>query len=130
MSRCVLLRGADAERSADPLRVPCCAQSLTKQDAAAARTIERRARKLARLTDALTHWRAKLLSNTRSWEERNRLLRAEKDSVIKHYGVRQPAHPSVPFLWALQVAVSQHSSVSFQMANPRVRPLRRSSATA
>lgn len=61
-------------------------QQLTKQDAAAARTIERRARKLARLTDALTHWRAKLLSNTRSWEERNRLLRAEKDSVIKHYG--------------------------------------------
>ena len=60
-------------------------QVLTKQDATAARTIERRTRKLARLTEALTHWRAKLLSNTRSGEERNRMLRAEKDAVIKHY---------------------------------------------
>ena len=64
---------------------PPGAQVLTKQDLAAARMIDRRTRKLARLTEALTHWRAKLLSNTRSWEERNRMLRAEKDAVIKHY---------------------------------------------
>ena len=60
-------------------------RKLTKNDAASARIIERWMRKLIRLQDSLAHWRTKISTNTREWEERNRLLRAEKDVMSRHY---------------------------------------------
>ncbi|GMH33964.1 hypothetical protein BSKO_01798 [Bryopsis sp. KO-2023] len=60
-------------------------KKLTKNDAAAARVIERRMRKLIRLQDALGHWRNKIASSTNEWEERNRALRNEKDIMTRHY---------------------------------------------
>ncbi|KAK9816665.1 hypothetical protein WJX72_003464 [[Myrmecia] bisecta] len=60
-------------------------KALTKSDASAARIIEKRMRKLLHLQEALTHWRTKIASNSRDWEERNRALRAEKDSMARHY---------------------------------------------
>mmetsp|Transcript_15982 Transcript_15982/g.34701 ORF Transcript_15982/g.34701 Transcript_15982/m.34701 type:complete len:512 (-) Transcript_15982:175-1710(-) len=60
-------------------------RKLTKNDAASARIIERRMRKLIRLQDSLAHWRTKISTNSREWEERNRLLRVEKDIMSRHY---------------------------------------------
>lgn len=60
-------------------------RKLTKNDAASARIIERRMRKLIRLQDSLAHWRTKISTNSREWEERNRLLRVEKDVMSRHY---------------------------------------------
>lgn len=60
-------------------------RQLTKNDAASARIIEKRMRKLIRLQDSLAHWRTKIATNSREWEERNRSLRNEKDSMSRHY---------------------------------------------
>jgi len=60
-------------------------RKLTKNDAASARIIERRMRRLIRLQDSLAHWRTKISTNSREWEERNRLLRNEKDIMSRHY---------------------------------------------
>uniref|UniRef100_A0A061R1K0 Dynein regulatory complex subunit 2 n=1 Tax=Tetraselmis sp. GSL018 TaxID=582737 RepID=A0A061R1K0_9CHLO len=60
-------------------------RQLTKNDAASARIIEKRMRKLVRLQDALAHWRTKIATNSKDWEERNRALRNEKDIMSKHY---------------------------------------------
>lgn len=60
-------------------------RKLTKNDAASARIIERWMRKLIRLQDSLAHWRTKIATNSREWEERNRLLRNEKDIMSRHY---------------------------------------------
>lgn len=60
-------------------------KTLTKSDATSARIIEKRMRKLMRMQDSLSHWRAKIASNSREWEERNKSLRAEKDILAKHY---------------------------------------------
>ena len=60
-------------------------KELTERDAASARIIEKRMRKLTRLHDSLSHWRTKIATNTREWEERNRSLRDEKDTMAKHY---------------------------------------------
>ena len=60
-------------------------KELTERDTQSATQIERRMRKLVRLQDALAHWRNKIASNSREWEERNSALRGEKDVVSKHY---------------------------------------------
>lgn len=60
-------------------------QKLTQDDASAARIIERRMRRLVRLQDALTHWRTKITTSCREWEERNSSLRGEKDAMSRHY---------------------------------------------
>ncbi len=38
-----------------------------------------------RLQEALGHWRTKIASNGREWEERNRALRHEKEIMGRHY---------------------------------------------
>eukprot|EP01112_Ceratiomyxa_fruticulosa_P012747 TRINITY_DN3550_c0_g1_i1.p1 TRINITY_DN3550_c0_g1~~TRINITY_DN3550_c0_g1_i1.p1 ORF type:complete len:524 (-),score=141.30 TRINITY_DN3550_c0_g1_i1:99-1670(-) len=60
-------------------------KELTEQDLANARTIELNARKLTRLQDALTHWRAKMQTNVREGEERNKALKEEKDAVLAYF---------------------------------------------
>jgi predicted nucleic acid-binding Zn-ribbon protein len=60
-------------------------RQLTKNDAASARIIEKRMRKLIRLQDSLAHWRTKIATNSKDWEERNRALRNEKDIMSRHY---------------------------------------------
>ncbi|GBG88589.1 hypothetical protein CBR_g48119 [Chara braunii] len=60
-------------------------KQLTERDAACARIIEKRMRKLIRLHEALAHWRVKIMSNSREWEQRNKELKAEKDKMNRHY---------------------------------------------
>ncbi|GIL71704.1 hypothetical protein Vretimale_863 [Volvox reticuliferus] len=60
-------------------------RTLTKDDAKAALKIERQMRKLVRLQEALQHWRTKIATNAREWEERNRALRNEKEIMARHY---------------------------------------------
>lgn len=60
-------------------------KQLTKNDAQAARVIEKRMRKLIKLQEALQHWRTKIATNSREWEERNRALRNEKEIMTRHY---------------------------------------------
>lgn len=60
-------------------------RDLTKSDEASARRIEKKMRKLIRLQDSLAHWRTKIATNSREWEERNKSLRREKDSMARHY---------------------------------------------
>jgi len=43
-------------------------------------------RKLVKLQEALTHWRTKISTNSREWEDRNRALRSEKEIMSRHYG--------------------------------------------
>ena len=35
--------------------------------------------------EALQHWRTKIATNSREWEERNRALRNEKEIMTRHY---------------------------------------------
>lgn len=60
-------------------------RTLTKEDAKAALKIERQMRKLVRLQEALQHWRTKIATNEREWQERNRALRNEKEIMTRHY---------------------------------------------
>uniref|UniRef100_A0A383W766 Dynein regulatory complex subunit 2 n=1 Tax=Tetradesmus obliquus TaxID=3088 RepID=A0A383W766_TETOB len=60
-------------------------RSLTKSDAAAAHLIEQRMKKLIKLQEDLQHWRTKIATNSREWEERNAALRREKDLMGRHY---------------------------------------------
>eukprot|EP00899_Mesostigma_viride_P021782 jgi/Mesvir1/29605/Mv21460-RA.2 len=60
-------------------------RELTERDAASAHIIEKRMRKLVRLQDSLAHWRTKIASNGREWEQRNQALREEKEVMNRHY---------------------------------------------
>jgi len=60
-------------------------KQLTRNDAQAARVIEKRMRKLIKLQEALVHWRTKIATNSREWEDRNRALRNEKEIMSRHY---------------------------------------------
>ena len=42
-------------------------------------------KKLIKLQEALQHWRTKIATNGREWEERNRALRTEKEIMTRHY---------------------------------------------
>ncbi|MEW5310230.1 MAG: hypothetical protein WDW38_002047 [Sanguina aurantia] len=59
---------------------------LTRNDAGAARVIEKRMRKLIKLQESLQHWRTKIATNSAEWDERNRALRHEKEIMTRHYG--------------------------------------------
>eukprot|EP00775_Hariotina_reticulata_P008068 gene8068-8263_t len=60
-------------------------KNLTQNDAAAAHVIEQRMKKLMKLQEHLQHWRTKIATNSREWEERNGALRKEKELMAKHY---------------------------------------------
>lgn len=60
-------------------------KKLLKDDAKAAREIEWRMKKLVKMQEKLALWRTKIAANTREWEERNRALRSEKETMHKHY---------------------------------------------
>lgn len=60
-------------------------RTLTMRDAKSAKIIEKRMKKLMALQENLQHWRTKISTNTREWEERNRSLRNEKEIMTRHY---------------------------------------------
>eukprot|EP00162_Nutomonas_longa_P004309 comp15060_c0_seq1/m.22416 comp15060_c0_seq1/g.22416 ORF comp15060_c0_seq1/g.22416 comp15060_c0_seq1/m.22416 type:complete len:512 (-) comp15060_c0_seq1:22-1557(-) len=60
-------------------------KALTKSDHENSKTIEANQRKLQRKHEDLAHWKTKLQNNIRECEERNRALRAEKDTISKHF---------------------------------------------
>lgn len=60
-------------------------KKLTKKDQELTREITIKIRKINRLQDSIAHWRTKIKSNIRECEERNKAVKAEKDSVTKHY---------------------------------------------
>ena len=41
--------------------------------------------------EQLAHWRTKIVSNGREWEQRNKTLRAEKDIMARHYATLKAA---------------------------------------
>ena len=59
------------------------------------------------LQEALLHWRTKIATNSREWEERNRALRAEKDIMNRHYQVG-PACGAQSQRCGLLVAAAAH----------------------
>jgi len=60
-------------------------KNLTIKDQTSARTIETQMRRLQRLQDSLAHWKAKLATNAKKCEERNRAMKAEKDAIFGHF---------------------------------------------
>ncbi|KAI8474613.1 MAG: flagellar associated protein [Monoraphidium minutum] len=60
-------------------------RALQDGDAAAARVIEQRMRKLAQLQEDIRQWRAKIASSGHEWAERNGALRREKELMARHY---------------------------------------------
>ncbi|GBF98175.1 hypothetical protein Rsub_10675 [Raphidocelis subcapitata] len=60
-------------------------RALQASDAQAARVIEQRTRRLAKLGEDIHRWRAKISSSGREWAERNGALRREKELMAKHY---------------------------------------------
>lgn len=60
-------------------------KQLTKNDASSARKIEVSMKKLLKLQEALQHWRTKIATNSREWEDRNKSLRNEKEIMTRHY---------------------------------------------
>ncbi|DBA85017.1 TPA: Para-hydroxybenzoate--polyprenyltransferase, mitochondrial precursor (PHB:polyprenyltransferase), variant 2 [Trebouxia sp. C0005] len=66
-------------------------QTLTTNDAAAARVIEQRMKKLVQMQESLSQWRTKIGSTGREWEERQHALQAEKDIMARHYSALKAA---------------------------------------
>mgnify|MGYP003684409293 CR=1 FL=1 len=62
-------------------------KNLTLKDQQSAKTIESQMRRLQRLHDSTTHWKAKIASNAAECEQRNRALKEEKDSIARHFQV-------------------------------------------
>jgi len=60
-------------------------KQLTRNDQKSARTIEQQMRRLQRLTDQIAHWKAKLVTNAKKCEERNKAMKAEKDAIFGHF---------------------------------------------
>jgi len=60
-------------------------KNLTIKDQQSARTIETQMRRLQRLQDQISHWKQKLATNAKKCEERNKAMKAEKDSIFKHF---------------------------------------------
>lgn len=60
---------------------------MTIKDQNSAKQIETQMRRLQRLQDSVAQWKAKLLSNGRKCEERNKALKEEKDAISKHFQV-------------------------------------------
>ncbi|DBB08340.1 TPA: Para-hydroxybenzoate--polyprenyltransferase, mitochondrial precursor (PHB:polyprenyltransferase), variant 2 [Trebouxia sp. C0006] len=66
-------------------------QTLTTNDAAAARVIEQRMKKLVQMQESLSQWRTKIGSTGREWEERQHALQAEKEIMARHYSALKAA---------------------------------------
>ena len=60
-------------------------RTLTEKDRKSAREIETQLKKLQRLQDTLVNWRMKIAGNVKECEERNRLLREERDQISSHF---------------------------------------------
>lgn len=60
-------------------------RQLTKNDQEAANTIAARMKKINRLQDSLQHWRKKISTTSREWEERNKALSEERNVMTQHY---------------------------------------------
>lgn len=60
-------------------------RNLTAKDRQSAQTIETQLKRLQRLQDTLAHWRMKIASNVKECEERNRLMREEKEQISRHF---------------------------------------------
>mmetsp|Transcript_65806 Transcript_65806/g.106682 ORF Transcript_65806/g.106682 Transcript_65806/m.106682 type:complete len:502 (+) Transcript_65806:132-1637(+) len=60
-------------------------RNLTAKDRNSAQTIETQLKRLQRLQDTLAHWRMKIASNVKECEERNRLMREEKEQISRHF---------------------------------------------
>jgi dynein regulatory complex subunit 2 len=58
---------------------------LTARDKVSSQEIENKFRKIQRLQESLAAWKLKINSNMRECEERNKLLKAEKDQVSRHF---------------------------------------------
>ncbi|KAJ1471044.1 hypothetical protein T484DRAFT_1978652 [Baffinella frigidus] len=60
-------------------------RTLTTKDRTSATTIEGQIKRMQRLQDTLAHWRMKIASNVKECEERNRLMREERDQISRHF---------------------------------------------
>mmetsp|Transcript_20560 Transcript_20560/g.18702 ORF Transcript_20560/g.18702 Transcript_20560/m.18702 type:complete len:337 (+) Transcript_20560:44-1054(+) len=60
-------------------------KELTKNDQNLSQEIELRRKKIDNLQTSIQHWRSKIRQLNRETEERNRLLREEKNSIQYHY---------------------------------------------
>jgi hypothetical protein len=60
-------------------------RTLTDKDRKSAQSIETQLKKLQRLQDTLVNWRMKIAGNVKECEERNRLLREERDQISSHF---------------------------------------------
>ena len=60
-------------------------RNLTAKDRNSAQTIETQLKRLQRLQDTLALWRMKIASNVKECEERNRLMREEKEQISRHF---------------------------------------------
>jgi len=60
-------------------------RNLTQKDRTSAQTIEAQLKRLQRLQDTLAHWRMKIASNVKECEERNQLMKEERDQISRHF---------------------------------------------
>eukprot|EP00735_Rhodelphis_limneticus_P007283 TRINITY_DN1979_c0_g1::TRINITY_DN1979_c0_g1_i1::g.23125::m.23125 TRINITY_DN1979_c0_g1::TRINITY_DN1979_c0_g1_i1::g.23125 ORF type:complete len:513 (-),score=165.76,sp/A8JB22/CCD65_CHLRE/51.73/6e-148,NYD-SP28_assoc/PF14775.1/3.2e+03,NYD-SP28_assoc/PF14775.1/6.3e+03,NYD-SP28_assoc/PF14775.1/2.5e+03,NYD-SP28_assoc/PF14775.1/2.5e+03,NYD-SP28_assoc/PF14775.1/4.8e-11,NYD-SP28/PF14772.1/7.2e-06,NYD-SP28/PF14772.1/1.5e+04,NYD-SP28/PF14772.1/1.5e+04,Cas_GSU0054/PF09609.5/0.02,GIDA/PF01134.17/2.8e+02,GIDA/ len=60
-------------------------QFLTEKDRQSAETIEKQMKRLQKLQESLANWKLKIANNAKECEERNRLLREEKDQIARHF---------------------------------------------
>lgn len=60
-------------------------KTLTMRDRQAAQQIETQFKRIQRLQESLANWKLKIAANVRECEERNKLLRIEKEHVSKHF---------------------------------------------
>jgi hypothetical protein len=60
-------------------------RNLTQKDRTSAQTIEAQLKRLQRLQDTLAHWRMKIASNMKECDDRNRLMKEERDQISRHF---------------------------------------------
>jgi chromosome segregation ATPase len=60
-------------------------KALSAKDRECAQEIQRKTQRLQRLQEAVNNWKMKISANVRECEDRNRLLREEKESIGKHF---------------------------------------------
>ena len=58
---------------------------LTRNDQELSKDIETKLRQIDRLQSSITHWRTKTSQNMQECNERNKLLREEKEAINKHF---------------------------------------------
>jgi hypothetical protein len=60
-------------------------KALTERDKEYSEEIDRQVRQIDRLQTLLTYWRKKMSQNERECGERNKLMKSEKEAVLRHY---------------------------------------------